>query len=142
MKSVVKYQNQRPNLFSLFDDMFFGNNDWSGLQAVSQPSVNVKENETSFVIELAAPGLQREDFNIEIEHDQLVLSARKEETKAEGDDSYKRREFNYSSFTRSFHLDGTIDIDNISAQYNEGILAVNLPKKEEAQKKVKKIEIG
>jgi len=137
MNGLMKFQNRRPNLFSLFDDVMFGDN-FKNLNSFSQPSVNIKEAEDLFLLELAAPGLKKEDFNIEIEQDQLILSAEKESTKEE----YSRREFNYSSFTKTFHLDQTIDSDKISAQYEDGILSMTLPKKEEAKKETKRIEIG
>lgn len=137
MNGLMKYQNRRPSLFSLFDDVMFGDN-FKNLNSFSQPSVNIKETDDQFVLELAAPGLKKEDFHIEVEQDQLILSAEKESTQEE----YNRREFNYSSFRKSFHLDHTIDTEQISAQYEDGVLTLSLPKKEEAKKEVKRIEIG
>jgi HSP20 family protein len=139
MKGVTKYQ--RPSIFQLFDDAFFNDN-WGAAPVLSTPSVNIKEGPESFVIEMAAPGLTREDFNIEIENDQLIVSASKESSSEETREKYSRREFNYASFTKKYHLDDTIDADKISASYDNGVLHLTLPKKEEVKTEVRKIEIG
>jgi len=112
----------------------------------SQPSVNVREEDTEFVVEVAAPGLAKENFNVEIENGYLVIRAekeRKEEEKSEENGKYTRREFNYSTFQKSFLLPDTIDADGISASYEQGILNVHLPKLESAKKEtVKTIKIN
>ena len=137
MKGVTKYSGPK-DLFNLFDDMFFNART---VPSFSQPSVNVKENDDSFLLELAAPGLNKGDFDINVEHDQLILSAQKEQSEEEKGENYHRREFNFTSFKRSFHLDDTIDREGIEANYVDGVLTVVLPKKEEVRKEVKRIEI-
>ena len=103
----------------------------------SSPSVNIVEHDAHFTMQLAAPGLQKSDFNINIENDYLVISAEKktekEETGNEG--KFTRREFNYSSFKRSFQLDENINREGIAASYENGVLSITLPKKEETWKK-------
>ena len=103
----------------------------------SSPSVNIVEHDAHFTMQLAAPGLQKSDFSINIENDYLVISAEKktekEETGNEG--KFTRREFNYSSFKRSFQLDENINREGIAASYENGVLSITLPKKEETWKK-------
>jgi HSP20 family protein len=131
------------------DDLFesFVNRPLAGFDSrevmFSQPSVNVREEAEAYVVEVAAPGLTREDFHVEIENGYLSIRAekeRKEEQKEEG--KYTRREFNYASFQRSFLLPDTVKAQEITARYENGILNVHLPKAEEAKKTpVKTIEI-
>ena len=103
---------------------------------VSSPSVNVIEQDKHFTMELAAPGLEKKDFNIRIENDYLVISAEK---KTESEETVKpnftRREFNYASFKRSFQLDDNINREGITASYENGVLNITLPKKDETWKK-------
>jgi HSP20 family protein len=102
----------------------------------SSPSVNISENESQFMLHLAAPGLSKQDFNISIENDQLVISAEKKSEKEESKEGrFTRREFNYASFSRTFPLDNTINREGITAAYEDGVLKVNLPKLEEEKRK-------
>lgn len=104
--------------------------------SVTHPSVNVIENENNFQMELAAPGLEKSDFKIEIENDHLVISVEKKDEKEETvKGKYTRREFNYSAFKRSFYLDEKINREGIAAAYENGVLRITLPKKEETWKK-------
>jgi len=115
--------------------------DWN--QFVQNPSVNISESDDQFLIELAAPGLSKEDFELKIEKDLLTVSSKKEESSEEKDGKFTRREFNFTSFTRSFHLPEIVDNDAIKASYSEGILKIQLPKNVELIKeKVKTIEIA
>lgn len=102
---------------------------------VSSPSVNVSEHETHLLVQLAAPGLTKQDFKISLENDQLNISAEKKSELEETKGKYTRREFNYGSFKRSFHLDESVNRDAISAAYEDGVLKVTLPKKEDIEKK-------
>jgi HSP20 family protein len=103
---------------------------------VTHPSVNIVENDNNFQMELAAPGLEKGDFNIEIENDHLVISAEKKSQKEETEKGkFTRREFNYSAFKRSFFLDDMINREGISATYENGVLHITLPKKEATWKK-------
>jgi len=104
---------------------------------ISSPSVNIVEHNDRYDLELAAPGLEKKDFSIKIENDFLVVSAEKKQESSEEDPKGKftRREFNYSSFKRSFRLDDTIRRDAIAASYEHGVLKLTLPKKEEVKQK-------
>ncbi len=108
------------------------------------PAVNIKETDASFNLELAAPGLKKEDFNLELDNDVLTISAEITTDEAlETTEKFTRREFNYQSFKRVFTLPEEVDESKISANYNQGVLNVFLPKKEEALPKEKRlIEIG
>lgn len=108
------------------------------------PSVNIKETKDSFMLEVAAPGMKKDDFNIEVEKNVLTISSEKESKNVveEEGSHFTRREYSYSSFSRSFTLPQTTDSDRISASYVDGVLNVSIPKKEEAKEKpVQKIEV-
>lgn len=94
-------------------------------------SVNILEDEKGYVIEVAAPGVSREDLKIELDKDVLTISSEKNENKEENRQKFLRREFNFHSFKRSFQLPETIDQENIAASHESGILRLTLPKKEE-----------
>ncbi|HEV7231000.1 MAG TPA: Hsp20/alpha crystallin family protein [Bacteroidia bacterium] len=102
------------------------------------PSVNIIENHKDFKIELAAPGLEKKDFKVEVEGKVLTVSSEKKEEKEEKDKNYTRREFSYSSFSRSFMLPENLLTDKIDAKYEGGILKLSLPKKDVAQASIKK----
>jgi len=106
------------------------------------PAVNIKEENDKFVLELAAPGMKKDDFKINLDNYQLTILAETKNEKKEKEDSYTRREFVYNSFSRSFTLPKTIDIDKIKADYRNGILDIVLPKKEEEAKLTKQIKIS
>jgi HSP20 family protein len=118
--------------------------DWFGgilNYSTTIPAVNIKETEKEFLLELAAPGKKKEDFVIEIDKDVLtVTSENKNETeqinKTEG---YTRREFSFSSFRRAFTLPETVNTNAINAAYENGILMITLPKKEEDQTNAKRL---
>ncbi len=107
------------------------------------PSVNVIETENDFNLELAAPGLEKSDFNIQVDKGIISIEAKKEtkeETTKEG--KFTRREFNFASFKRSFHLPETVDSEKILATYEQGILKVTLPKFELVEPETKTIQIN
>lgn len=106
--------------------------------SVKSPSVNIAEDDKEYKIEVAAPGLEKRDFKIELENKFLIISSEKEEEKKEENKNYKRREFSYSSFSRSFQLPENVLADKIDAKYENGILKINLPKKELTVSKPKK----
>ena len=98
--------------------------------AAKVPSVNITENNEAYSIQLAAPGLEKKDFKIEVENDMLTISSQKEQETKEEKDNYRRREFSYQSFSRSFQLPQNSQTDKIDAHYQDGILKLTLPKKE------------
>lgn len=118
---------------NLFEDFFAGINEVIGNDFVnSRPTVNVVENEDTYSLKLAAPGLEKKDFDLNIDKNLLTISVEKEIETTEGE-RYTRREFSYNKFTRSFRLPKTVKTEDISAAYKNGILTVTLPKKEEAK---------
>lgn len=131
---------------TIFED-FFKPDFFGGTEVLKRqlPAVNIKENETDFTIELAAPGLSKEDFNIEVDNNVLTISSERKSENETSDDQgkYTRKEFSFHSFKRSFTLPEIIDENAIKANYENGVLNVQLPKKEEALPKAKRlIEIG
>lgn len=107
------------------------NNDLLNLDfSVKVPSVNITENEKDYKIELAAPGLEKKDFKIEVENNTLSISSEKKEEKKEESKNFKRREFSYNSFCRSFRLPENILGEKIDAKYENGILKLSVPKKD------------
>ena len=116
--------------------------DWfGGLETVhaNLPPVNIKENEINFELELSVPGGNKEDFKIEIDKDVLTVSTDIKTEEVKREEEYTRREFTFKSFTRSFTLPNIIDAENIKANYENGILSFELPKKAEALPKPKRL---
>lgn len=134
-----KTRENRPS----FIDEFFGkdlmDSIFSDQPGISTPAVNVKEDENNFTIEVAAPGLNKEDFNVSLDNNVLTISSEKEhkdEEKEKG--QFMRREFSYAAFSRSFTLPEGVDHENIKANHTDGILNIAIPKKEEAKRKPSK----
>ncbi|PZX93232.1 Hsp20/alpha crystallin family protein [Flavobacterium aquariorum] len=131
----------------LFEDFFSRDiSDWADRSisaiGVNLPSVNLKETDTKLEIELAAPGLKKDDFKIEVDNNMLIISAEKEEKKESSKkDDYVRKEFNYQSFYRSFNLPDYADENKIEATYKDGILDVVIAKKPGHTKALKSIAI-
>jgi HSP20 family protein len=129
---------------------FFNNDlsDWSNRHYsdtnTTLPAVNIKENTDAFEVEMAAPGMAKDDFKIELNNDLLTISSeKKNESEIKEGETYTRREYSYQSFSRSFNLPKTIDAEKISAKYENGILSITIPKREEAKPKpVKQISIS
>ena len=145
--SIIRKNRNLPS-FSRFWDDDFSTRDW-GLSNFSSsestlPAVNVKETKNNFEVEMAAPGMKKEDFKIELDGNMLTISSEKtEEYENKEDEKYSAREFSYQSFQRSFNLPkDVVDSDKIKAHYENGVLKLIIPKKEEAkQKPPRKIEI-
>jgi HSP20 family protein len=124
---------------SVFDDFFKPWNEWfdnGGLigRTMNVPAVNITEQKNDYLVSLAAPGLKKEDFKIDVDGNMLTISSEKEETKEEKDKRFTRKEYNYSSFSRSFTLPEEINKEKIDAKYEDGVLKISLPRKEEAKK--------
>lgn len=142
--NLVK-RNPENWLPSVFDDMF--KTDWLGGTTnvnsigTSIPAVNIQETEDNFLVAVAVPGKSKEDFNIELDNDVLTISSEEnqENNVSEKDGKYTRKEFSYRSFKRAFSLPDSVDGEKISAAYNNGVLEINLPKKEEAKVPAKRM---
>lgn len=133
---------------SILDD-FFGRdllyNVFEDNTGISIPAVNIVDNSDEFKIEVAASGLDKKDFKIDLDNNVLTISSEKElkDEEKDEDDKYMRREFSYTSFKRSFTIPQSVDADKIKAKHKDGILQIQIPKKEEAkQKPPKTIEIS
>lgn len=143
---VLRNTNQVPSLFDRFfdGDMF----DWSNRNFSNTnttiPSVNIKENADAFMVEVAAPGFEKGDFKIELNLNTLSISSEKKlENETREGEVFTKREFSYQSFSRSFTLPQIADGDRIEANYQNGILTVLIPKREEAKPKpARMIEIN
>lgn len=125
---------------SIFDDDFLpvltnGNRK-------SAPAVNVRENEKSYTLQLAIPGIDKNNLKIEMNEDVLTISSENKNENEEENDGYMRKEFSYESFTKSFYVPENVNKENIGASYKDGILSVELPKEEEKGKISKQITIS
>jgi len=124
------------NYVPAYWDDFFNDGFFNQLNSATSnsniPAVNVSEDESGYTIEVAAPGLSRKDFNLEVDDDILTISTEQKESKEEKKQNYLRKEFNYHSFKRSFRLPETVDQEKIRATHESGILTLSLPRKEEA----------
>lgn len=131
-------RKSRATMPSLIDE-FFGRDLMDSLLSertgVSTPAINVIENTDDFQIEVAAPGLDKQDFKIDLDNNVLTISSEKELKNEEKDGRYMRREFSYSSFTRSFSLPEAVNAEKIKANHKDGILRITIPKREEAKRK-------
>lgn len=139
--SMTKW-NQGHNMTNLFDD-FFSRDLWNwGLANNSStnttiPAVNIKETAEAFAVEVAAPGMRKEDFKVELDGNNLTIASemQNEQEMNEGE-RYTRREFSYQSFERRFTLPkNVVDVDQIKARYENGVLQLLIPKREEAKQK-------
>ncbi len=131
--------NRRGSLPSIVDD-FFGKDMLSNVfddyqTGICVPAVNIIEGKEDFRIEVAAPGLNKDDFSIDVKNNVLFISSKKSQQDESKDEKIMRREFSYSSFSRSFSLPNTVDSDKITANHKDGILNIVIPKKEEAKEK-------
>ena len=119
------------DFFKPWNERFTGNM-WGKMLTV--PAVNIMENKDDFKVSLAAPGLQKKDFHIDLNGNMLTISCEKEDEKEEKMENITRKEYNFTSFTRTFTLPEDIIMEKIEASYVDGILNITLPKKEEAKK--------
>jgi HSP20 family protein len=135
--SIIRFN--RPNtLTDVFQNFF--DNDFVDLfnRKGLDPAANILEHPDSFELDLAAPGLKKDDFKIHLENNILTISSEVQDEKEEEAKNYTRKEFHYSSFSRSFTLPRIVELDKIKADYENGILKVMLPKKDEARLDIKK----
>lgn len=136
-----------PSFFNKFlegDMMDWSNSNFAGNNS-TLPAVNVRENQNEFIIEVAAPGMKKDDFKLDFDNGRLTISSEfSEETKNDGDEKFTRREFYYRSFQRAFTVpQNVVDGDKIQAKYTDGILNITLPKREEVKPKpAKQIKIS
>ena len=138
--TLVKRQNGNISPFNSFFDDFFTRDlfDWnnSSVTGTTVPKVNILETNEEFRVEMAAPGMKKDDFRIELDNNMLSISSEvQHETNLPDDQHYSRREFSYQSFRRTFHLPDTVENEKIKARYENGLLSLTIPKREEAKRK-------
>jgi len=140
----LKFINRPTAKFDNFFNDFFSPSVWANPSddVASTPAANVHETPNTYVLELSAPGRNKEDFKINVDKDLLTVSYEKKEENKSEDQKTVRREFHYTGFKRSFSLDDKIDASNIQAKYENGILKIELPKKPEVQYQAKQIAIS
>ncbi|WP_281636138.1 Hsp20/alpha crystallin family protein [Flavobacterium marginilacus] len=141
MNLIKRNAGQAPLNRLFFDDIFgrdffnWENNNYS-TTSTTLPSVNIKETADNYEVEVAAPGMDKNDFKITLDGNQLIISSVKENEKTTKEENYSRREFSYQSFQRSFELPKNIvDEDKIVARYENGLLLLSIPKREEVKPK-------
>jgi HSP20 family protein len=141
--TIVKYRPTKPVLRSLLED-FWGGTDLMSHNLFNEnkwlPSVNIKETDTNFIIDLMAPGFKKSDFKITVENGMLTISSDVTEETEETNEKYTRKEYSFNSFTRTFTVPENVDVEKIHAEYNDGILELTMDKVPEAISKP--IEIG
>ncbi len=135
--TLIKWQHRNPltdmvsNLFDNDLGDFFG-------KRFSDPAANIIESNEAFTLDIAAPGMKKDDFRINLENNILSISTELEDLKREEGKNYTRKEFYYGSFSRAFTLPKTIDLESIKADYEAGILTITLPKKQDERVELKK----
>ncbi len=137
----------KQNLPFVFNDFFRPWNEWFDndnlfTRALSVPAVNITEHKNEYKVSLAVPGMKKSDFKIDLEDNMLTISSEKEENTEEKDKKFTRKEYNYSSFCRSFSLPEQVKREGIEAKYEDGVLNITLPRKVEADKKLLKAQIA
>jgi HSP20 family protein len=152
MNNIIKRADNRPTTFgSVVDELFqsnlnpfFDDHLWgfNGLQTDTRVPVNILESDAAYEIQVVAPGLKKEDFQLAFTGDTLTISFEHNDQKTEGDQrKWIRREYRSTSFSRSFTVDRTVDVEKANARYDNGILSLTLPKREEAKRVSRKIEV-
>jgi len=143
--TLVKFNNKANNaLMPGFNDVFdsiFNDTFFSDRMVTRVPAVNISESENNYHVELAAPGLKKDDFKLNLERNQLSISVEQTSEQADNQKNYSKREYSYSSFVRSFTLPDSADHGQIEASYTDGILRIDIAKREEAKAVRRQIEI-
>lgn len=140
MNLTIKKNGELPSLFSGFFGTSLLDRDFFGLDSdffpsrlgINVPAVNISETPKEYRLELAVPGLERKDFNVEVDNHVLKITAEKEEEKDEKDGEYARREYSFNSFSRSFALPEGVKEGSIDAKYDDGLLKISIPKVKES----------
>jgi Molecular chaperone (small heat shock protein) len=144
--TLVKFnpENKRNSLMPGFNDVFdsiFNDTFFADRMVAHVPAANISESADHYHVELAAPGLKKEDFKLSLERNVLSVSVEQRAEDKQEDRNYAKREYSYSSFVRSFTLPESADENGIQATYKDGVLAIDIPKREEAKAVSHQIEI-
>lgn len=142
--TLVKWNQTLPIFNNWMDNIFNANEDFTRPlgQQISVPAVNVSETEDAYQLDLIAPGKTKNDFNLEVKDGSLCISSEESENVESTEKNYTRKEYSYSSFSRSFSLPENIKDDSIEAKYEDGILKITIPKKELSITQSKTIEVA
>ncbi len=141
--TLLRASRMFPDFSSSLTDFFNESHDWGNGWTTKLPAANIAESDKAINIELAAPGLDKEDFDLSVDNQILSISCDKEEKSEIKEEQYTRKEFSYRSFSRSFRLPNIINTEKIKASYQDGVLKIELPKKDTAIKAPKKqISVG
>ncbi|MBS1947518.1 MAG: Hsp20/alpha crystallin family protein [Bacteroidetes bacterium] len=143
MQVLKVNNNPQKSISNVFDEFFnefpaFGNKEWSNWNF---PPVNIHETKDAYHIELSVPGRAKEDFKVHVENGFLAISSEKKEETKQEDYKTVRREFSFRSFRRNFNLDESVDSNNIQAKYENGLLKLFIPKKEQEKASSRQISI-
>ena len=143
--TLVKFNNKRNNaLMPGFNDVFesiFNDTFFNDRMVTRVPAVNISETENSYHVELAAPGLKKDEFKLNLEGNQLTISVEQSADHENNRKNYSKREYSYNSFVRSFTLPESADYSSIDANYTDGVLRIDIAKREEAKTVRRQIEI-
>lgn len=139
-QSLAKAAERMP---TVFEDLFKPWNEWFDggnllNRVMNVPAVNITESKDEYLVSLAVPGMKKSDFKIDLEGNMLSISSEKEESSEEKDKRFTRKEYSYSSFSRSFSLPEEINQEKIEAKYEDGVLKISLPRKEESKRHLNK----
>ena len=140
--SIIRWNRNNDIFPSLLGEFFNDEIINRASNRFSVPAVNLKESDNGYEIHLAAPGLKKEDFKISLEDKVMTISSEKSSETEASEDEFTRKEYSYSSFSRSFTLPENIDFENIDAKYENGELRANLPKKEKTTDKLIEVSVS
>lgn len=143
-KALSRLSERMPSVFDDFfskpwNEMFNGGTAWG--RTLTVPAANITEHKNEYLISLAVPDMKKEDFKIDVDAGMITISSEKEDSNEEKDKKFTRKEYNYSSFSRSFALPEDIVKEKIEAKYEGGVLKVILPRREEAKSSATKISV-
>ena len=139
----VRFHNTTaPNFSNLFDEFFGKDMEYNASCSTTMPSVNIIESNEAFTIQVAAPGLEKKDFNVSVDGNKLTISSEKELEGLKDGEKFRKKQFSFSKFKRTFSIPEVLEGDKINAEYNSGILNVTIPKKEPVKKEIKQIKVG
>lgn len=135
-QSLTRLSERMPTIFEDFfkpwNELFENGGYWG--RSLNVPAVNITEQKDEYQVSLAAPGMKKSDFRIDVDGNMLTISSEKEETKEEKEKKFTRKEYSYTSFSRSFTLPDEVNKEKIDARYEDGVLKISLPRNENAKK--------
>ncbi|PSR15341.1 MAG: hypothetical protein DA408_03465 [Bacteroidetes bacterium] len=144
--SIIKWNDRTalPTVTTVFDDFFSDDQGFFKVLSASEsvPAANIVENEKNYTLELAIPGVSKKDLKIEVDNNMIRISSEKEESRETSEKNYTRREYSFNAFSRSFRLPDNVDPEKVAANYNNGILTVEITKTKPGKSAMKTIPIS